>query len=475
MTFIDKHNDLKRGLSNRHIQLIAIGGTIGTSLFLGSSKAISIAGPIIVLNYAIAGALMFLGMRILGEMLLSNTNFITFKDFVNKYFGKFAGFLVGWFYSFFWIVTGMQDAVAVGIYVKSWFPNMPLLLPGVIVIGLIFLLNSITVSVFGELEFWLSIIKVITIIVFILTCLYFLITSKSVNHTMNIGGESVVHSYTSNIANLYNSGGFAPHGITGFLLGFQLSFLAYTGIESIGVTAGEAKDPQKVLPKAINAVPFRIGLFYVGSIFFTLCVIPWDVISGLSGSVYINIFKSVGIAAASVLMTFVLISAALSGANGGLYSTSRMIYSLSRDGEFFKKYGVVSKRKVPQNALNLVTIIILVPVIVAAILVKNPMDAFIIFAAWATGCMICVWIIVLLTYFFFVKKFKNLHIESKYKAIGGRAVAGVVLTAFTLILFGMLADPVNRIGLLLTVIMVFALFLFYRFRIKNTQMSNDNE
>lgn len=460
------HNHLKRALSNRQLQLIAIGGTIGTSLFLGTAKTISIAGPSIIIDYIIAGIVMFLSMRVLGEMLLSKLEFKSFRDIAAKYLGNWAGYLVGWMYWGFWIVTGMQDSVAVSVYIKDFLPNIPSWLPGIMVVLLIFALNSVAVNVFGELEFWLSIIKIVAICTLIAIGLYMICSGEHfIFEFKKSDGTVEPLILQSSVNNLFNDGGFMPHGVMGFLLGFQMAFLAYTGVEAIGTTAAEIINPQKVLPKAVNAIPIRIGIFYVGAVFVILCAVPWDKVTNLEGSPFVNMFKAVGIPSAAAVMTFVLISAAVSGANSGLYATSRMLYGLALDAQAPKIFSHISKRQIPFYALMFGVIVISIPVIVVSFFAQ-PMNAFVIFAAWATGCVLIVWILVLLSYFVYIVKYNDLHQKSIFKSPFGRIGASIALFFFGFIVIMMLFDNIARLGLILTVVSLLLMLILYRFVVK---------
>ncbi|MDR3128268.1 MAG: amino acid permease [Bifidobacteriaceae bacterium] len=454
---------LERGLTNRHLQLIAIGGTIGTSLFLGAQKTISIAGPSIILAYLFAGVITFIAMRILGEMILSNLKFNSLKDVATHYLGHWAGFMVGWMYWSFWIVTGMQDSVAVGVYLKPFFPNMPLWVPGITVVLVIFVLNSIAVGLFGELEFWLSLIKIIAISALIIVGFYLIFSKQAYDYSFDNG--STVH-LTSSVSNLWDFGGFFPKGIIGFLMGFQLAFLAYTGVETVGMTAAETKDPEKTLPRAINSIPIRISLFYIGAIFVILCVVPWSNMANLSNSSvgsspFVGIFSTIGFPAATAVMTFVLITAAISGANSGLYSTSRMLYGLALDGQAGRSFAGLSTKKVPQKALQFSVSIILVPVILVSFL-QEPMNAFTIFASWATGCILTVWLLLLFSYLKYLKSHPQLHKKSIMPLPLAKPLAICTIGFFILILVLMCFDYTPRIGIILSFVTLILLYILYK-------------
>ncbi len=265
---------LSRQLANRHIQLIAIGGAIGTGLFMGSGKTISLAGPSVIFVYMIIGFMLFFVMRAMGELLLSNLHYKSFSDFTADLLGPWAGFFTGWTYWFCWIVTGIADIVAISGYVQYWWPDLQLWIPALIAIAALLLLNLPTVRAFGETEFWFALIKIIAIVSLIVVGLVMVFT----HFTSPNGSEA-------GFDNLWNDGGMFPTGAMGFVAGFQIAVFAFVGIELVGTTAAEAKDPEKNLPKAINSIPIRILLFYVVSLIVIISVTPWrEVVPGESRS-----------------------------------------------------------------------------------------------------------------------------------------------------------------------------------------------
>lgn len=243
---------LHRGLSNRHIQLIAIGGAIGTGLFMGSGRAISMAGPSVIFVYMLIGAVIFLVLRAMGEILLSNLRYKSFSDFTTDLVGPMAGFFLGWSYWFMWVVTAVADIIAIVGYLHMWWPDLQPWIPALAVIGVLLTLNLVSVKNFGEIEFWFSMIKIVAIVALII-----------------VGGGMIAVGFTSpsgaqaSVANLWNDGGMFPNHFIGFLGAFQIAVFAFMGSELVGTTAAETQDPEKTLPKAINAVPVRIMVFYV--------------------------------------------------------------------------------------------------------------------------------------------------------------------------------------------------------------------
>ncbi|HAR4172871.1 TPA: amino acid permease, partial [Staphylococcus aureus] len=306
---------LQRELSNRHIQLIAIGGAIGTGLFLGAGQTIALTGPSILLTYIIIGFMLFMFMRGLGEIIIQNTEFKSFADVTNTYIGPFAGFVTGWTYWFCWIITGMAEVTAVAKYVSFWFPEIPNWISALFCVLLLMSFNLLSARLFGELEFWFSIIKIATIIGLIV-----------VGFVMILFAFKTQFGHAS-FTNLYEHGIFAK-GASGFFMSFQMALFSFVGIEMIGVTAGETKDPVKTIPKAINSVPIRILIFYVGALAVIMSIIPWQQVDP-DNSPFVKLFALIGIPFAAGLINFVVLTAAASSCNSGIFSNSRMLFGLS--------------------------------------------------------------------------------------------------------------------------------------------------
>lgn len=329
---------LTRGLKNRHVQLMAIGGAIGTGLFLGAGKTIQLTGPSILLAYIITGIVLFLIMRALGELLLSNLQYHSFVDFVRDYLGNMAAFITGWTYWFCWISIAMADITAVGLYTQFWFPNIPQWMPGLIALVILLVMNLATVKLFGEMEFWFALIKVLAILALIVVGLYMIFTG----FTTNQGSAS--------FTNLWSHGGWFPNGMHGFIISFQMVVFAFVGMELVGLTAGETENPDKVIPKAINQIPIRVLLFYVGALLIIMSIYPWNAIVPTE-SPFVQVFAAVGIAAAAGVVNFVVLTSAASACNSAIFSTSRMIYSMAKDHNAPESFARVNQRKVPANAL----------------------------------------------------------------------------------------------------------------------------
>lgn len=367
--------ELERSLKNRHVQLISIGGAIGTGLFLGSGKSIQLAGPSILFAYMITGCICFFIMRALGELLLSNTNKHSFLDFVAEYLGKKWAFLTGWTYWFCWISIAMADLTATGLYLQYWFPQLPQWLPEIIALALLLGLNLIAVSLFGELEFWFALIKVLAIVALIAVGIYMIVT-----HYQTSAGAV-------QISNVWSHGGWFPKGASGFLLSFQMVTFAFAGIELVGLVAGETKNPEKVLPDAINNIPIRIILFYLGSLFVIMAIYPWNSLHADS-SPFVEVFTDIGITIAATIINVVVLSAAMSACNSAIYSTGRMLRSLSQEGSAPAPFKKLSRHQVPANALLFSALIIFIAVLMNFFV---PSEVFTIVTSVATTCFLFIW------------------------------------------------------------------------------------
>lgn len=379
---------LSRSLEGRHIQMIAIGGAIGTGLFLGSGSAIHEAGPSIILAYMIAGFFCFFMMRAIGELLLSDTNKHSFLDFIRVYLGDRFEFVTGWAYWLCWITVAMADLTASGIYIRYWFPGVPQWLSALVILLVLFSMNFVNVKLFGEMETGFSMIKIIAIIALV-----------AVGFGMAIFGAPVENG-NATFSNLVNQGGFFPTGFKGFLMSFQMVIFAFVGIEMVGLTAGEAADPEINLPKAINSLPIRIGLFYVGSMIAIMSVYPWNNISTTS-SPFVQVFSGIGINGAAGILNFVVLTASLSATNSCLFSTSRTLYSLSLKGNAPRKFKLIGRNGVPVWALIFSTGALLV---IVALNFFMPSSVFSLISTVSTINFIIVWMILIWTHLKFRKQ-----------------------------------------------------------------------
>jgi histidine transporter len=374
---------LKRGLNARHIRFMALGSAIGTGLFYGSASAIQMAGPAVLLAYLIGGAAVFMVMRALGEMAVHNPVSGSFGHYASTYLGPMAGFILGWTYAFEMIIVCLADVTAFGIYMGFWFPEVA---RWVWVLGIVFLiggLNLCNVKVFGEMEFWLSLLKVGAIVAMILGGF----------GIMLFGIHSAGETQAAGLSNLWAHGGFMPNGIGGLIASFAVVMFAFGGIEIIGITAGEAKDPQRVIPKAINAVPLRILLFYVLTLFVLMAIYPWPQI-GSQGSPFVQIFSNLGIGSAATILNIVVISAAVSAINSDIFGAGRMMYGLAQQGQAPKGFAQLSRHGVPWMTVLVMGAALLGGVVLNYLIPEN---VFLLIASIATFATVWVWLMILFT------------------------------------------------------------------------------
>lgn len=440
-----ENNELRRGLKNRHVQLLAIGGAIGTGLFLGSGRSIHLAGPSILLAYLITGIICFFVMRALGELLLSNLNHHSFVDFVEDYLGDRAAFITGWTYWFCWLSLAMADLTAVGVYMQYWIPWLPQWIPALVVLIVLLLMNLTAVKHFGEMEFWFALIKVIAILSLII-----------------IGGGMIMAGFStpagpSSFANLWSYGGWFPNGAMGFILSFQMVVFAFTGIELVGLTAGETENPERVIPMAINNIPLRIILFYIGSLAVIMSIYPWTAVNPTS-SPFVAVFTAVGIAGAASLVNFVVITSAASATNSGIFSTSRMIYALSKRGHAPQSMRRLTGAHVPYQATIFSAAVLLITVALNYVM---PESVFVMITSISTFCFIYIWAIMVICHLKYRKQKPELAKQSTFR-MPLYPVMNYVILAFFVFVLGILAlSEDTRIALLFTPAWFLILWAFY--------------
>ncbi|MGE8051404.1 amino acid permease [Pseudomonas monteilii] len=429
----DKNSEgLHRDLKQRHIRLIGIGACIGVGLFLGSASAIKLAGPAVMLTYAIAGFFIYMIMRALGEMSVSNPVAGSFGRYAHDYLGPLAGFVTGWNYWFLWILTCVAEITAVAIYMGVWFPDVSPWIWAMASLAMMIGVNVASVKIFGEFEFWFALIKVVTIILLIIAGLGMIV--------FGLGNSGVPVGFS----NLWTNGGFMPHGIMGVLLAFQMVIFSYGGIEVIGLTAGEVKNPEKAIPQAINSVPWRVLLFYVGAICVILSIYPWTELG--QGSPFVSTFESLGIKSAAGIINFVVITAALSSCNSGIYSTGRMLMNLSNQQQAPGVFSKTTNQGVPKRALALTLAILFLGVMLNYL---APAQLF----AWLTSIVatanIATWIIILVTHLKFRQTRSSQNPTVSFK-MPWAPFSNYLTIAFLLLVVGVMAwVPETRIGVVL--------------------------
>jgi D-serine/D-alanine/glycine transporter len=430
----DASPQLRRGLSNRHIQLIAIGGAIGTGLFMGSGRTISHAGPAVVLVYGIIGFFVFFVLRAMGELLLSNLNYKSFVDFAADLLGPAAGFFIGWSYWFAWIVTGIAEVVAISGYSKFWWPDLPAWLPVLVTAGLILVFNLFSVRNFGEIEFWFALIKVVAIVCFIGIGAILLAT----NFVSPQGHRATVE-------NLWNDGGFFAMGFSGVVSGFQIAFFAFVGVELVGSAAAETANPRHTLPRAINAVPLRVVIFYIGALLAILTVVPWRQFDSAQ-SPFVTMFSLAGLAAAASVVNFIVTTAAASSANSGVFSTSRMLFGLADGGSAPAPFRRLNRGGVPALALFLAAALLLtaIPLLYVG---GSVIGAFTLVTTISSLLFMFVWAMIIVSYLVYRRRHAQRHADSIYKMPAGQVMCWAVLAFFAFVIWTLCTERETAIAL----------------------------
>ena len=457
-------NELQRKLSNRHLQLIAIGGAIGTGLFMGSGKTISLAGPSIIIIYMIIGAMFFFLMRALGEILLSNLHYKSFIDMAHDLISPAAGYYIGWSYWLGWILVGIADLAAIINYLSFWLPPDMMFTPtgqAAISAGcvlFILAINLVTVKLFGEIEFWFALIKILAIVGLIF-----------------IGGFMVFTSFqtpngsVASFSNIWAHGGLFPKGAMGFLAGFQIAMFAFVGVELLGTMAAETKDPEKNLPKAVNAIPTRIIIFYVLSLVMIMSVTPWINIPA-DKSPFVSLFLYAGIPTSAIIMNMVVLSSVMSSMNSGVFSTSRMLFGLARDGQAPQVLAALSKRAVPAKGLFFSCAFIMFGA-AFQYFVPNTMEAFTLASSLCVILFISIWGLIMVCYIRYRKLRPELHEKSTFKMPGGVWMSYVVLAflLFALVILSLEPDTLKALMIspLWLILLAITYHVLYKPRIRN--------
>ena len=405
----DASNQMERGLSNRHVQFIAIGGTIGTGLFLGSGKSIALTGPSIILVYIGVGLVMYLLMRAIGELMYRSPNQHTFIAFITRYLGKGWGSFAGWSYWIVLILIGMSELTAVGTYFVTFFGTFGINLEAwrglieVCFLAAMVSVNLIAVKVFGETEFWFSMIKITLILAMIVTAVVMVIVGFRYPAVQMPGLDQVSPAGHAGLDNILNGLSLAPNGWLAFFMSFQMVFFAYEMIEFVGVTVSETQNPRKVLPKAINQIIIRVLIFYVGALMAIMMIVPWRSFKpnadGTFASPFVMVFRYAGVDWAAGLVFFVVITAACSSLNSLLYSAGRNLFQLAAGGgsPLMRSLYTISRRgRVPARAIILSGVLILLSPILHAL--PGFENTFVLFTSASSAVIIFIYILTLLAH-----------------------------------------------------------------------------
>ncbi|SPC38255.1 amino acid permease [Latilactobacillus fuchuensis] len=437
-----KDNKLSRSLSSRQIQMIALGGTIGVGLFMGSAATIKWTGPSVLLAYGLMGIILYLIMRALGEMLYLDPSTGSFATFGSNYIHPVVGYLTAWSNVFQYLVVGISEVIAVGTYLHYWWPNLPAWIAGVVVIVTLCLANLTSVKAYGELEFWFALIKVVTIILMIILGLLVIIFGFG-NHWQPIG-----------ISNLWKHGGFFTGGLSGFIFALSIVAASYQGVEVIGITAGEAADPQHNIVKAIQSIVGRILIFYIGAIFVIVAIYPWNQLDAV-GSPFVETFSRVGITFAAGIINFVMLSAAMSGCNSGIFSSSRMMYTLAQRGELPKSFMKLSKHQVPYWPVVTISIGILIGLILntlAPLVFPKATDLFVVVYSSSVLPGMVPWFVILISELRFRKMYPEKIVDHPFKMPFYPWTNYIAIASLLVILVFMFLNPDTLISVIIGII-----------------------
>ena len=391
---------LRRGLKSRHIQLIALGGAIGTGLFLGVAETIKLAGPSVLLGYAIAGVMAFFIMRQLGEMVVDEPVAGSFSHFADKYWGRAAGFISGWNYWAIYILVSMAELSAVGIYMQYWWPGLPTWISALACFVIVNAINLTSVKSYGELEFWFAIVKVAAIVGMILFGGYLLFSGHA-------GPQA-------SVTNLWKLGGFFPLGVSGLVMSMAVIMFSFGGLELIGITAAEAEDPSHSIPRATNQVIYRILIFYIGALGVLLSLYPWDKVA-TGGSPFVLIFREMNSTLVANVLNVIVLTAALSVYNSGVYANSRMLYGLAQQGNAPRALCGVNRRGIPIAALCVSAIVTAACVLINYFI---PGRAFGLLMGLAVSALVINWAMISIIHLKFRREKQKRGVTTSFRSIG---------------------------------------------------------
>ncbi|MBW3085504.1 Aromatic amino acid transport protein AroP [Austwickia sp. TVS 96-490-7B] len=418
---------LHRGLKNRHIQMIALGGAIGTGLFYGSASSVHRAGPAILISYAIGGLIIFLVMRALGEMSVEEPVTGAFAHYARTHWGELPGYYSGWNYWFSYVAVSMAELTVVGVYINHWWPTVPAWVSAAVCLAVITAVNLIEVSAYGEFEFWFALIKVVAIVAMIIGGLIIITTGVGTNEPP-VG-----------LTNLTAHGGFMPQGLWGVASALAVVMFAFGGVELIGIAAGEADNPRTTIPRAINQVIHRIFLFYVGAVFVMLCLFPWNQI-GQNGSPFVTIFDQIGVPYAGDILNVVVLSAAVSAYNSGLYSNGRMLHTLAHQGNAPRFLGQLSRTGAPAAGVLVSSAVTASAVLLVALFPKDVFGYVMAVALFAAGTN---WAMITYTHLRFRRGLTEAQLARLHFPMPGAPYSNYLVLGFFVVLLGVMWTQEN--------------------------------
>jgi len=409
---VEREKGLSQSLTTRQLTMIAIGGAIGTGLFLGSGLAIGLAGPSVIISYAIGALIALLLMGCLAEMTVAHPVTGSFGAYAEKYINPWAGFSVRYSYWFSLVCAIGTEVTAIAVYMKYWFPTVPAIVWIILFAAVLIYVNATTVKLFGAVEYWFSLFKVAAIVGFIILAVYVIVGADS-------GSAIGAQNYT-------NDGGFFPNGVWGMWIAIFVSLFSYLSIEMIAVSAGEAKEPEKAVPIALRSAVVRLVLFYLLTLSLMLMIVPWGM-AGIDKSPFVKVMEIMNIPGAAAIMNFVVLIAALSAMNSQLYISTRMMFSLSRGGYAPKVLGKLNSKNVPSLALFVSVIGIAIATIFTVV---RPDAAFATMISLSSFGAMFAWFMIFITHLFFRKKWN----ETNGRKLPVRMIGYPYLTIFGAVL-----------------------------------------
>lgn len=423
---------LQRGLRNRHIQLIALGGAIGSGLFYGSAESVLAAGPSVLLSYLAGGVIIFFILRALSEMSVHHPTSGGFSTYAHNWWGKLPGFISGWNYWMNYTLVSMAELTVVGIYINYWLPDVPRWVSAAVVLVGVTAVNLAHVKAYGEFEFWFAMIKVVAILAMIVLGLWVILVGTATTPA-------------TGIHNIWSNGGLFPHGAGGLLAGVIVAMFAFGGTELISIAAGEAEDPARSIPQATNQVAWRILVFYVGALGVTLAVVPWTRITG-EASPFVQIFDIVGVPGAASVLNLVVLTAAISAHNSMLYANGRILYSLAQQGQAPQVFTTVSKSGSPWAAVLFSSAVTTIGVLIIWLL---PAGAFTYIMSVATIATVINWIMITITQMLFRRRLSKTQREAlKFKMPAWPLFNWIILAFMAMMIVVMAVLPSYRIAVI---------------------------
>ncbi|WP_299088814.1 amino acid permease [uncultured Metabacillus sp.] len=441
----NKQESLKRTMTSRHIMMMALGGAIGAGLFKGSSTAIDMAGPAVILAYMVGGIILLFIMQGLAEMAVRNKQARTFRDLIEPVLGNYAAHFLDWIYWKMWVLNIAAESVVAAIFLQYWLPDIPVWVLALMVSAIVTLVNLFSVKLFAETEYWLTLLKISVIVLFIITGLIILLIPFQ-DHT------------ATGFSHLTQHGGFFPNGMHGLIMAMLVVIYSYGGTEMIGVTLAEVKDPEKIIPKAVRGTLIRIISFYILPFFIIVSLIPWNQVNGVPESPFVTVFSMIGIPYADHIMNAIILLAIISSMNSGLYASSRVLYTQAADGRMPKLFAKVSKKQVPVYAILACTSSLYAGVLISVFAGSNTFN----YLMGSLGyTVLCIWIIIAIAH---LKSRTNQTQQGCYKVRFYPYTTWFALLALIAILIGVIATTSIMVTTITIVIYLFITVSYFRVR-----------